>query len=93
MVSCMAILQNLQFILNNLMFNEGIAGSGLQDTNVRFRMYLVFTMGIFAFGSLMYWRSQALVAADYVELPKHKISQGKTVIYDEAQVSSKKGRK
>ncbi len=75
------------------MFSEGIAGSGLQDTNVRFRMYLIFTIGIFGFGSIMYWRSQALVAADYVELPKHKILHTKTETYDDGEFRDKVERK
>lgn len=57
------------------MFNEGIAGSGLQDVNVRFRMYLFVTMGIFAFGSVMFWRAQLFIASDYVEFPEHKITK------------------
>ncbi len=57
------------------MFSEGIAGSGLTDVNVRFRMYLFVTMGIFAFGSVMYWRAQLFISAEYVEFPVHKVTQ------------------
>lgn len=75
------------------MFSEGIAGSGLQDTNTRFRMYLIFTVGIFAFGSLMYWRSQSLLAADYVEFPKHKIIHTKSAVYQGGDYSENIERK
>ncbi len=54
------------------MFNDGLMGSGIHDSNVRFRMYLVVTVAIFALGSVMYWRTQALLAADYVDFPEHK---------------------
>lgn len=54
------------------MFSDGLTGSGIHDPSVRFRMYLIFTVAIFAFGSVMYWRSQALLASEFVEFPNHK---------------------
>lgn len=54
-----------------MLFGDGIAGSGIHDSSARFRMYLVVTVGLFALGSVLYWRSQNLLAADYVELPDH----------------------
>lgn len=53
------------------MFSDGIAGSGIHDSSARFRMYAIVTVGIFALGSVLYWRSQTLVASEYVELPQH----------------------
>ena len=57
------------------MFDDGIAGTGIHDPSSRFRMYLVFTFGVFALGSLLYWRSQSFVAADYVDFPKHRFNE------------------
>lgn len=57
------------------MFSEGLTGSLIHDANPRFRMYLVVVVGIFALGSVLFWRAQLFVSADYVELPDH----GKTV--------------
>lgn len=55
------------------MFSSGMAGSGIHDVNARFRMYLVVTVGIFAFGSVLFWRTQLLLASEYVEMPQHKV--------------------
>lgn len=51
----------------------GIQGSGLSDKNVRLRFLTYLFMGVVAFGAVLYWRSQAMVAAEYVEfdIPKH----------------------
>ncbi len=57
------------------MFSSGMAGSLVHDANPRFRMYLIVTIAIFALGSVLFWRAQLFVSADYVELPDH----GKTV--------------
>lgn len=53
------------------MYSNGISGSGIGDANVRFRMYLVVTVGITAFGSVLFWRAQLLVNSEYVEFPEH----------------------
>lgn len=53
------------------MFSDNIAGSGIHDASPRFRMYLVVTVAIGALGSVLFWRSQLLVASDYVDLPDH----------------------
>lgn len=53
------------------MFSQGLAGSGIHDVNVRFRMYLVVTVALFAFGSVLFWRAQLFMASEYVEMPQH----------------------
>jgi hypothetical protein len=70
------------------MFYDGLTGSGVQDVNVRFRMYLVITVAIFALGSLLYWRSQNLIAAEYVELPDHaqKVQRQKQKVTDRFKI-------
>ena len=57
------------------MFSDGLTGSAIHDASPRFRMYLVVVVGIFALGSVLFWRAQLFVSAEYVELPDH----GKTV--------------
>lgn len=52
------------------MLSYGLTGSGVHDESVRFRMYLVVVVGIFAFGSVLYWRSELLRSSDYYEMPK-----------------------
>lgn len=51
---------------------EGLAGYGVGEANVRFRLYLISFMGVLAFGALLYWRASLLTSTEYVELPKHK---------------------
>lgn len=53
------------------MFSDNIAGSGIHDASPRFRMYLVVTVAIGALGTVLFWRSQLLTAADYVDVPQH----------------------
>ncbi|MBP9686865.1 MAG: hypothetical protein KBD66_03645 [Candidatus Doudnabacteria bacterium] len=53
------------------MFSSGMSGAGVKDVNVRFRMYTIVTVALFAFGTLLYWRGQLFVSSDYVELPQH----------------------
>lgn len=53
------------------MFSSGMAGSGVKDINMRFRMYTVVTVALFAFGAVLYWRGQLFVSSDYVEFPSH----------------------
>lgn len=54
-----------------MLFGSDLTGSAIRDVNVRFRMYFVFTVGIFALGSVLFWRAQLFVASDYVEMPQH----------------------
>lgn len=54
-----------------MLFSSGITGWGVYDVNVRFRIYLFFTLGIFAFASLMYWRLALFSTVEYVEIPIH----------------------
>ncbi len=51
----------------------GIQGSGLSDKNVRLRFLTYIFMGVVAFGAVLYWRSQTMISAEYVEfdIPKH----------------------
>lgn len=53
------------------MFGNNIAGSGIHDASPRFRMYLIVTVAVGALGSVLFWRSQLLLASDYVDLPEH----------------------
>jgi hypothetical protein len=56
-----------------MLFSTGITGWGVYDVNVRFRIYLFFTLGIFAFASVMYWRLQLFTASEYVEIPSRNL--------------------
>lgn len=50
-------------------------GNKVKDPNVRLRLLLFFFIGVIAFGSVLYWRSQALVAAEYQDIAApHRIS-------------------
>lgn len=53
------------------MFSSGMTGSLIHDASPRFRMYLVVVVGIFALGSVLFWRAQLFVASEYVDLPEH----------------------
>ncbi|HMQ01866.1 MAG TPA: hypothetical protein PKD79_02225 [Candidatus Doudnabacteria bacterium] len=44
-----------------------IQGLGLHDKNVRLRFLIYIFFGIAALGSVLYWRTQALTNAEYVE--------------------------
>lgn len=50
----------------------GIQGSGLSDKNVRLRFLSYLFIGVAAFGVILYWRSQLMLASEYVEfdIPK-----------------------
>jgi hypothetical protein len=56
-----------------MLFGSDLTGSAIHDVNVRFRMYFVFTVGIFALGSILLWRAQLFVASEYVEIPEHVV--------------------
>jgi hypothetical protein len=47
----------------------GITGSGVNDPNLKFRFLVIMTLGILAVGSVLYWRSQLFLAAEYQDLP------------------------
>ena len=47
----------------------GITGSAVYDGNFRLRFCIIMIMGIMAFGSVMYWRSQLLLSSEYVDIP------------------------
>lgn len=49
-----------------------IQGSGLHDPNARLRFLTYIFMGVLAFGSLLYWRTQLLASAEYVDLGSAK---------------------
>lgn len=57
------------------MLNHDLIGSGVYDESSRFRMYVIVVFGIFAFGSVLYWRSQAFLASESIELPQHKVAK------------------
>ncbi len=44
-----------------------LQGSSLQDKNVRLRFFVYIFMGIAALGSVLYWKTQLFVAAEYQE--------------------------
>lgn len=77
----------LAYCLSKSMFSDNIAGSAIHDANPRFRMYLVVTVAVGALGSVLFWRSQLLIASDYVDLPAHgtvlhKIQAGQNIGQD-----------
>lgn len=49
-----------------------IQGTGLHDPNARLRFLTYIFLGVLAFGSLLYWRTQALNSAEYVEFGSAK---------------------
>lgn len=57
----------------------GIAGSSIKSKNIRLRFLMIVLLGIGAFGAVLYWRSQALISQEYVEIPtQHKNGHGNT---------------
>lgn len=46
-----------------------LAGYGVHDKNVRFRLYCLVLAGICSFGAVMYWRSATLMASEYQDIP------------------------
>ncbi len=55
----------------------GFAGSSISTPNSRIRFFLITFVGIIAFASILYWRQQTLVSADYVEFPTHQTKSKK----------------
>jgi len=47
----------------------GIVGYRVNDPNYVLRFSVIVFMGIMAFGSVLFWRSQLLFTADYQEMP------------------------
>ena len=45
-----------------------LQGSGLHEKNVRLRFFAYIFMGIIALGSVLYWRTQLMVNAEYGEV-------------------------
>ncbi len=52
----------------------GIGSSGITISNIRFRFFIIFFMGAVALASVWYWRSQTLVASNYVPFPIRQAS-------------------
>ena len=46
-----------------------LIGSSVNDPNYVLRFSVIVFMGIMAFGSVLFWRSQLLFTADYQEMP------------------------
>ena len=44
---------------------SGLTGYGVRDTNFTFRFFLIVFCGIIAFGAVLTWRTQLLLASDY----------------------------
>ena len=44
-----------------------IQGTGLHDKNARLRFLVYMFMGVIAFGSVLYWRTQLMTTTEYVE--------------------------
>jgi len=55
-----------------------IQGTGLHDKNARLRFLVYIFFGVAAFGSVLYWRTQALTSAEYVEFGSVQQSQRKS---------------
>jgi|GEM_PF-1283333 hypothetical protein len=53
-----------------------IEGGSLRDKNVRLRFLIYIFFGIAAVGSVLYWRTQALESAEYVEFTNSTPSRG-----------------
>jgi len=56
-----------------------IEGGSLRDKNVRLRFLIYIFFGIAAVGSVLYWRTQALESAEYVEFTNSTPSRGGAV--------------
>lgn len=50
----------------------GFTGSSVNSPNRRLHFFGIVFVGIIAFAAILYWRQKSLVAADYVEFPKHE---------------------
>lgn len=50
-----------------------LVGSKVSDANWKLRLCVVSFMGVAAFGSVLYWRSQLLFASSYQPLPRHEV--------------------
>ena len=48
---------------------DGLIGSGVNDPNFLLRFSFLIFAGVIAFGSILFWRSQVLFAAEYQEMP------------------------
>jgi hypothetical protein len=48
---------------------EGLIGSGVKDPNFLLRLSFLAFVGIIAFGSVLFWRTQLLFASEYQEMP------------------------
>lgn len=46
-----------------------IAGSDVGDDNFRLRFFVIIFMGLLSVGSVIYWRNQTYMAAEYKEMP------------------------
>ncbi len=52
-----------------------IEGGSLRNKNVRLRFLIYIFFGIAAFGSVLYWRTQALNSAEYIEFSNSRSSR------------------
>lgn len=50
----------------------GLTGSEVNETNFKLRFLVIIVLGILAWGSVMYWKSQELLAAEYQDMPVTK---------------------
>jgi hypothetical protein len=47
----------------------GISGTRVSNPNFQLRFFAICFMGIAAFASVLWWRQQVLVNAEYVDVP------------------------
>ena len=46
-----------------------LIGDGVHDRNLQFRLLMIGSMGVLAFGAVMYWRTQLDLTSGYQPLP------------------------
>jgi hypothetical protein len=52
-----------------------IAGTNIHDKDFRFRMYAIVLAGVAAFGSILFWRTQTLLSADYQDFGVSRVER------------------
>lgn len=51
---------------------SALLGTRVTDTNLRLRMFLIFFGGMIALASVLFWKEQAVISAEYVDFPPAK---------------------
>lgn len=61
-------------VKHKTLFNmSSFGGSGVTFGSTKTRLVLLFAGSLVAFGAIMIWRQQLLIASEYVPIPKHEV--------------------